>query len=397
MRGERTIPGRRRQAGISMVEILVAMAVGVIVLAGVMQTLLSNQRNAQWADDVSYIQENARYALEMLARDIRWAGYWGCAVNNNSGSGITNFANSLNGGSGSAWLDLQSVRGYEGGVDTMPTGLVGSSGEWVDNANYAGSSDYPPDAVILRGADDDLDLSVVSHKPKSAQFKLSRNNPLVVGDLALVVSEDCRDVGLMQMTGPTSGGTNVEFVHNTGSKTYPGNCTKAIRGGSSFDCSNPPKDGLAYGPGSSIMRFAAVGYYIGTSAADSTQPALYRVQFSGMESTTKVTARSDEIAMGVEDLQILYGVDTDGSSYANAFVPADAIDASADEWEQVVSVRLVLLLRSYSDSRQGSGAVKYVGHPYAGADDTYTGHSYGDAKVRKQFTKTIYLRNVSAS
>jgi len=391
------VSGRRRQRGISMVEVLVAMAIGVLIMAGVMQSLISNQRSNQWSDDVSFIQENARYALEMLARDIRWAGYWGCAVNSSAGAGATNFANSLNGGAGSDWLDLTALKGYEGGVNAFPKGLVAASGQWKDNGAYVGSTDYIPDALILRGADDNLDLTVVSHAPNSAQFKLSRNNPMTVGDLALVVSEDCSDVGLMQMTGPSSGGTNVEFVHNTGSKEYPGNCTKVIRADQSFDCSNAPsKDGLPYGPGSFLMRFSAIGYYVGVSAADSAQPALYRVQFSGMDSPTQVTVRNDEIAMGVEDLQILYGVDRDGDATPDAYVPADAINAAAQEWKQVISVKLTLLMRGYGHSRQGSGEVKYVGYPFAGSAASYAGHGYSDTILRQEFTRTIHLRNIAA-
>lgn len=384
-----------RQRGISMVEVLVAMAIGVVIMAGVMQSLLTNQRNDQWSEDISYIQENARYALEMLARDIRWAGYWGCAVNYSSGKGITSFANSLNGGAGSDWLDMSALRGYEGGVSAVPGGMVGAGGQWKDNANYVGSTAETPDALILRGADGDLDLTVVSHNAQSAQFKLSRNNPMKVGDLAIVVSEDCRDVGLMQMTGPSSGGTNIEFVHNTGASVAPGNCTKAIRSTTSFDCSDPPAKGIPYGPGSAIMRFAAIGYYVGTSAADARQPALYRVQLSGFESANQVTVRADEIAMGVEDMQILYGIDNNADALADAYVRANQIDTAAGEWLHVVSVRLVLLMRGYGQTRQAGGELKYVGYPYAGSSDSYAGHGYDDRILRQQVIKTVQLRNVA--
>ncbi len=74
----------------------------------------------------------------------------------------------------------------------------------------------------------------------------------------------------MQMTGPSSGGNNVEFVHNTGSKTAPGNCTERCAGPNPLPVmiDYPTPGGLAYGPGSFLMRFAAIGYYIGDSAAD---------------------------------------------------------------------------------------------------------------------------------
>ncbi len=386
----------RYQGGISFVEVLVAMVIGVIILAGVMQSMLTNQRNNAWSDDVAYVQENARYALETLARDIRWAGYWGCAVNTSvAGEGATTFANSLNVPGDDDWLKLEGMRGYEGGVDTFPDALAGGTTLWQDNSNFVGNEDFVPDAVIFRGADDDLDLTVVSHTAEAAQFKLSRNNPLQVGDLALVVSEDCKDVGLMQMTGPSSGGTNIEFVHNAGGKESPGNCTKAIRHTESFVCGQEPKKGLPYGPGSFLMRFASVGYFIGTSAADDTQPALYRVTYSGMTGD-EVEVRTDEIAMGVEDMQLLYGIDTEGDGLANVYVSADEIDSTADEWKQVVSVRVTLLLRGFGDTREGDGDVQYVAYPFAGESDDYKGQTYNDRVLRQQVSKTVRMRNVGA-
>ncbi len=386
----------RYQGGISFVEVLVAMVVGVIILAGVMQSMLTNQRNNAWSDDVAFVQENARYALETLSRDIRWAGYWGCAVNMSvAGDGATTFANSLDVSSDDDWLKLEGMRGYEGGVDTFPAALAGATTLWQDNGNFVGNEDFMPDAVIFRGADDDLDLTVVSHTAEAAQFKLSRNNPLQVGDLALVVSEDCKDVGLMQMTGPSSGGTNIEFVHNTGGKVSPGNCTKAIRHTESFVCGEEPKKGLPYGPGSFLMRFAAVGYFIGTSAADDTQPALYRVSYSGM-SGDEVVVRTDEIAMGVEDMQLLYGIDTEGDGLTNVYVSADEIDSAAGEWKQVVSVRVTLLLRGFGETREGEGDVQFVAYPFAGENDDYQGQAYSDRVLRQQVSKTVRLRNVGA-
>ncbi len=393
------LPRAGAQSGISFVEVLVAMVIGVIILGGVMQSVMTNQRNNAWSDDVAFVQENARYGLEMLARDIRWSGYWGCAVNmSTAGAGATTFANALDVPADDDWLKLEGVQGYEGSVDTFPDGLLSGTTLWENNGSFSGNTDFAPDAIIFRGADDDMDLNVVSHAATSAQFKLSRNNPLEVGDLALVVSEDCKDVGLMQMTGPASGGTNVTFVHNSGGSVSPGNCTKAVRWTESFTCDDPnypTPGGLPYGPGSFLMRFAAVGYYIGTSASDNTQPALYRVQFSGMDSGD-VTMRTDEIAVGVEDMQLLYGFDADADGLANAYLRADEIDAAAGEWKQVVSVRVTLLMRGFGETREGNNEVRYISYPYAGDDDGYTGQAFNDNILRQQVSKTVRMRNIGA-
>ena len=105
----------------------------------------------------------------------------------------------------------------------------------------------------------------------------------------------------------------------------------------------------------------------------------------------------NQIATGVEDMQLLYGFDSSGDGLANAYVRASDIDVNAGEWTQVVSVRVTLLLRGYGHTREGQTEAPYIGFPYAGADSGYRGHSYKDAVLRQQVSKTIRLRNISAS
>lgn len=385
----------RSQLGISFVEVLVAMVIGVIILAGVMQSMLTNQRNTAWSDDVAFVQENARYGLEILARDIRGAGYWGCAVNNSiaddptdsSDGGVTNFGNALDVAIDHAWLRLEGIQGYEGSVDTLPDEFTGL---WQDSADYIGNDDFAPDVVIFRSGDEELDLNVSRHRANS-RTDFPRDNPLRPGDIAITVSEDCKDVGLMQVTQ----GDNDGLFHED-SGTVPGNCTEIIRSNESFNCDSPPSDKLLLGPGSVVTRFDSIGYYIGTSVSDASQPALYRAQFLSVDDSDEVTLQRDEIAVGVEDMQLLYGFDTDADGLANAYVRADAIDADAGEWRQVVSVRVTLLLRGFGDTREDDTEVKYVGYPFAGDDDTYTGQAYNDTILRQQVNKTVHIRNIGA-
>lgn len=387
--------GMERQRGISFIEILVAMVIGLIILGGVMQSLLTNQRNNGWSDDVAYIQENARYAMEMLSRDIRWAGYWGCAANvSDPAAAITVYGNALDVADDHDWLRLEGIQGYEGSVSTMPAGLVATGNTlWADNADYSGNTDFEPDAIIFRGASSDLELAVERHRRGGARFDFFVVNPdIAVDDLIVAVSEDCRKVGLTQV----SARNNNRILHRETGSGDPGNCTRALPGDESFTC-NTGNSGLtpAWGPGSTILRYAAVGYYIGTSVSDATQPALFRVQYTGMDGTD-VEVQTDEIAMGVEDMQILYGVDGNGDGLANVYLRADDIDVAAEEWKQVVSMRISLLMRGYGNTREGTAAVTYIGFPYAGAADTYLGQSYTDDVLRQQVSKTIRVRNNGA-
>lgn len=69
---------RLRQGGISLIELMIGMTLGLIVLGAVLYVFSANQASYRHQGDLSRIQESGRYALEILTRDIRMAGYAGC-------------------------------------------------------------------------------------------------------------------------------------------------------------------------------------------------------------------------------------------------------------------------------------------------------------------------------
>jgi hypothetical protein len=69
---------RFAMAGLSMVELLVAMALGLLVLAGLLQVMASSRAAYRLAETQSRVQENGRYAVQMLAGELRGARSAGC-------------------------------------------------------------------------------------------------------------------------------------------------------------------------------------------------------------------------------------------------------------------------------------------------------------------------------
>ncbi|MHA6495299.1 PilW family protein [Pseudomonas borbori] len=65
----------RQQKGFSIIELLVAMAIGLILLLGVSQVFLSSRQTFATNDAMSKLQENGRFALEFIASTARQAGY----------------------------------------------------------------------------------------------------------------------------------------------------------------------------------------------------------------------------------------------------------------------------------------------------------------------------------
>lgn len=63
------------QRGLTLVEILVALTISAFLIAGVIQLFVGSKQTYRGQDALSRIQENGRFALDTMARDIRMAGY----------------------------------------------------------------------------------------------------------------------------------------------------------------------------------------------------------------------------------------------------------------------------------------------------------------------------------
>lgn len=103
-----------RERGFTLVELMIAMAVGGIVMAAVMTAFLSQHRSYIAQDEVVEMQQNARVAMDMLVRDIRSAGY----DPNGLGAGITAIGNGteLDPDDNTKRLPLQFTRDNGAGV-----------------------------------------------------------------------------------------------------------------------------------------------------------------------------------------------------------------------------------------------------------------------------------------
>lgn len=71
--------GRRRMSGMSLIELMVAMVLGLVVLGAAFAVFMSNQATFRVNEDVNRMQENARVAFEMISRDIRAGGGSACS------------------------------------------------------------------------------------------------------------------------------------------------------------------------------------------------------------------------------------------------------------------------------------------------------------------------------
>jgi type IV pilus assembly protein PilW len=98
LKRQHTLPDR--QKGLTLIEIMIALLLGAVLLAGVIQVFLNTKQTYKMQEALSRLQENGRFAMDFLGRDIRMADYRGC----------TTASLLLNPGTGDKW----GVTGTEG-------------------------------------------------------------------------------------------------------------------------------------------------------------------------------------------------------------------------------------------------------------------------------------------
>ena len=149
--------GQQRQTGFNLVELMVAMVIGVFLIGGTLSVYRESHAALQVTERMARMQENARFAMQVIEQDIRAVGAWG----------------QLN--------DTQFVAGRAGPADPVAFPITGDCGqnwsvnldlpiEGTNNANpYAGSClggvGYMPDSdvLVLRHADEvDLPLGALT-------------------------------------------------------------------------------------------------------------------------------------------------------------------------------------------------------------------------------------------
>ncbi len=72
-------PSRRlaRQTGLTLIELMIAMVIGVFLLIGTLTVFTQSRANFRVADSIARLQENARFAMDLVEPDLRLARFWG--------------------------------------------------------------------------------------------------------------------------------------------------------------------------------------------------------------------------------------------------------------------------------------------------------------------------------
>ncbi len=376
-----SIARRKHNMGVSLVELLVAMVVGLFILAGVIKVMGDSKGVFLLEQEFSYTQENARFVVDELGQEIRMAGYFGC-------SGQTELTNTLDLSSLSeGWMfRSDGIRGFEKGgqPDTFDTMLDGTDV-----------------LVINRGIqDDDVIVSAHNHTLSNPRLRFSGPVSFRKGEVLYVSDKRCRHSAIFKVRGPNDPDNPSKlFVRHGAVAGSPGNCYKALSkdpDGEPYTCDGtddfaPPTsgNGIQMDPGSSVGWFKSTGYFVADSAITG-QPTLYRTSLILVGGNPEL--ETQELLSGVEDFEVIYGIDNDATAdctvnryYSANEIMLDTVDTGTGNyvaWERVLTARVTLILRSSREAFQTAQAV-----------DLGDGDTFNDQYLRQKVRTTVALRN----
>lgn len=341
----RTLAGRsahrRAMAGVTLVELMIAMVLGLVVAGAAIGVFLATRQTYAATESMGRLQENARVAFELMGRDLREAGSDSC------GTDLADAVNVIRSPTTRWYTDFAGgIRGYAGGAAFADAAFGTGAGQRVAGTGAIQMLSAQSDGTTI--------LYDAAGAANPASMKLnSKDHGFAAGDLA--VACDAMHAAIFQVTNATSG-SSATIVHNsaTGVAT-PGNCTKGL--GSPLDCSSTNGSnyqfGCAYGGTDAtkdckdgdnqwaayLAHLQAARWYVGCNGrADCSQPAgrsLFRTRVTSKGGVPTIT--NDEIVDGVTDLSATY-LESGGTAYVAASAVAD--------WSRVVAVDVTLRMTS---------------------------------------------------
>ncbi len=336
----------QRQAGLTLVEIMVALAIGSFLIIGAVQIYTQSRQAFVVNESIARVQETAQFAMDTIEADLRMASNWG---RNSRGLAVE----------GRSLVADPNPNGL-----TEPVGSTGSCGtDWAfDLARPIDGSDnkYDLDCATLGGVQGNSDLITIRRA---------------------TVKETAPEAGRLQLQSTRIQGELFEtgdvppaFLPIT---TNPPGCDPLI---------DPPP----CVPSSATHTLMVNSYYVSpTSTLIPGVPTLRRKTLTVQGGAPFID--DQEVAPGVENIQLQLGIDVDEDNTVDRYVnPGDEIyDPAAAGYvpgARVMTARVWLVVRGVTTEFGLQDNRNYQpGNANMGQQN--------DGFRRLQISKTILLRN----
>lgn len=386
MRVIRDVVGGSDQRGLSLVELLIALALSLVVLVGLSSVYVAVKQSFRFQETTGRLQEDGAFALDFISKDLRMAGYAGCpGINKITVGGVTTYypgsmmsSGSPSGISGpnplaqietsSAEVILQPLTSFNfiRGFDSLPAGMFASGTAPTSNGSDSlffsgGSRNAVSVSALMAGA---------TANPTLASDPYGWASTTTNSGIYDFIISNCASSSVFKGKVSVSGG-----VTSVGHGTALGNAAGTFT------------SSTAFGTDAVVMPVEWSFYYVATGAG-ATTPSLYRVFYNG-----NTRQASEELVSNVESMQLHYGENTTLDASGAPTLVADVWRTSAaavTDWSKVVAVRIGLMMIS-SEENVNPGVTPVTPTLLGQAYTLPTGAS--TRRLRKEFSTTVVLRN----
>ncbi|MDN5872574.1 MAG: PilW family protein [Nitrococcus sp.] len=312
-------------SGFSLVEIMVALTLSLLLLGAVLQVFISAKASYRMNEGLARLQETGRFAANILAGDIRMAGYQGCMT-----------------------LDKINLHVI---VKDPPADLaLYGPATILTGENNLASTDNSGDNLVVNhravAGSDSLTIRKASATGAHLTGNTTSNNAQVhidgnptgfeQGDILIIT--DCADADIFRATTVSNNNSSmVDITH-----------------GSNFN--DPNKLSKTYGPDATVMAFESITYYVAdTTRTNEAGDPIYGFYVQRLDMTEADQTEEVELVAGVENMQVLYGVDIDADGSVDNYVNADNVT----DFTNVISARVALLVSSVAPSTTQPDSATY--------------------------------------
>lgn len=297
---------RPHERGFSLIELMIALVLGLIILGAVIAVFLSTQQTNRLQETLSRTQENGRFIYASMAQDLRGAGYRPC-----EGGQARNLLNT--GGAGFSMIEPMLNQS----VIAPPTPPVTNVGD-----------------IVTLVTQEEVGRLIGSGGTQPAVQGTTGVLTVTQGDIVTLASDDGRTCETFQNVAAAPGVLN----RGPGQNVSPGNMGPAAA-----------VDYAAFDGPTRIMRATPVSYFVGPAPDGSGQQSLYRfVQRNPADSDNTLLR---EVARGLVEMRIAYGRDTSGNRRIDNYTwSGDTSTWGPAAWEQVAAVQVHLLLASQENN-----------------------------------------------
>ena len=323
--GTNRVPARSHQGGLTLIELMIAMVIGLVLIGTVISVFLGMRATYSYQEALSRVQENGRFATQFLARELRMAGYTGCSNN------IFNWLNPAGSGYVTSIYGDRTVTGWDAS-STAPgdSYIAGTSTTWTSSTGEAVPAEIgtvlPGSDIIIVNSSEPLDVELQGNPgPPANTVNAADATGIPQGAIIMAVTSSCAGGDLWMKTSNENASS---LPKGTAAGHSPGNIN--------------PSGGFTqeYDDDSNLYRWTSTAFFLSTNASTPPEPALYRLRLDEAKRTG--TANPQELVAGVESMQIAYGVDDDADREVDRYLSA----AVVPDWAAVHAVRIALLLRN---------------------------------------------------